>query len=553
MVKNVLESPAVEKLTIDIEQNMRSTKDIRRFIEPSQGTLQRAVSKQHHVIFGRRGSVKSSLLRKAASDLTIDRRPIAYIDLEVFKGHSYPDVLLSVLIKTFSEFEEWLTTAAINPATKTSFWNKYFDTHPSRAAFNREDAIILAQTLHIHIDLLTSQLHSADDIDTHRIIRNEHEVTGQTELGLQVGLNKINVSGKLSDSHKVNGSQELDEAYRRSKTDYLHTHILEFQGLFDRMNQLSDGDSYLFLDDLYHIRRVDQARLIDYFHRLAKGHNLWLKIGTIRHRTQWYINGDPPVGIKLGDDAEDIDLDLTLEKYTITKQFLIRILNKFIDDTQEVTRQDLLVDDAVDRLILASGGVARDFLGIFRRSVTVARERIMSHGTAQRGPRIAIEDVNGAAGDYDTSKRQELIRDATDDQTKLEGMFQKLVSYYVDDLNTNVFLIDQKAHGGWVDLIQELVDLRLLHKIRSHVTVKSGHPRQIFEAYMIDISQYTGARMKYGLDDIKFWRPDSDDSLRKSSLIYDPEEIKIKDKKIIKIPNANMSPTLWDETWPSES
>src|SRR6185503_6712985 len=111
----------------------------RRFIEPASGTLGRAVSRQHHLIFGRRGSGKSSLLRKAAADLTVDRRPIAYVNLEAFKGHSYPDVLLSVLIATFHEFKKWLNTAAINRSNKGSFWKRLFGTVPSRPSFNRQD------------------------------------------------------------------------------------------------------------------------------------------------------------------------------------------------------------------------------------------------------------------------------------------------------------------------------------------------------------------------------------------------------------------------------
>ena len=61
-------------------------------------------------------------LRKAGADLTVDRRPIALVNLETFKSHSYPDVLLSVLIATFREYAGWMRTAAINPATKSSFW-----------------------------------------------------------------------------------------------------------------------------------------------------------------------------------------------------------------------------------------------------------------------------------------------------------------------------------------------------------------------------------------------------------------------------------------------
>ena len=77
------------------------------------------------------------------------------------------------------------------------------------------------------------------------------------------------------------------------------------------------------LDDLYHIRKSDQPRVIDYFHRLGKSANLWIKIGTIRHRSSWYVNGDPPIGMKIGDDGDEIDLDLTLEKYQQAKRVLV--------------------------------------------------------------------------------------------------------------------------------------------------------------------------------------------------------------------------------------
>src|SRR6267154_2408514 len=111
----------------------------------------------------------------------------------------------------------------------------------------------------------------------------------------------------------------------------------------------STGDSYLFLDDLYHIRRSDQAKVIDYFHSVAKGNNLWLKIGTIRHRTQWYINGDPPIGLKLGDDADYIDLDLTLEKYSLAKEFLTKVLKNFVSECHGLSITQILNDNAIDR------------------------------------------------------------------------------------------------------------------------------------------------------------------------------------------------------------
>ena len=130
---SVLHSQEVDDILVLCEEVMRATPEgAHRFIEPAPGVLSRAKSKQHNIVFGRRGSGKSSLLRKMAADLTVDRRPIAFVDMETFKGHSYPDVLISVLIKSLKEFEQWLNSAATNPATKTSFWKKLFGTKPSR-------------------------------------------------------------------------------------------------------------------------------------------------------------------------------------------------------------------------------------------------------------------------------------------------------------------------------------------------------------------------------------------------------------------------------------
>ena len=85
---DVLNSDSMNALLISLEEATRPTEEgIKYFVEPASGTLQRASNRSHLIIFGRRGSGKSSLLRKAATDLTVSRRPIAQVDLEAFKGH----------------------------------------------------------------------------------------------------------------------------------------------------------------------------------------------------------------------------------------------------------------------------------------------------------------------------------------------------------------------------------------------------------------------------------------------------------------------------------
>lgn len=511
---SILNDPKVEKLLKIVEESTRSSHEgVKRFIEPAQGTLSRAVNKRHHIIFGRRGSGKSSLLRKAAADLTLDRRPIAYVDLEIFKGHSYPDVLISILISTLTEFEKWLRTAAISPATKTSFWQKLFGTKPTRAAYNRSAVEALATETHNRIQELQAQLYAPDGTATKTVLKKAEGKAEEIALKGQIHSPISSVGTNIGQSNRSEALQEVQQEYKHSKLEFLHQHILEYQRLFQRLQEVCGGDSYLFLDDLYHIRTADQPHVIDYFHRIAKGSGLWLKTGTIRHRSKWYIHGDPPIGVKLGDDADSIDLDLTLAKYSLTKEFLSKILHSFAQDCA-IQVSDILNEGAIDRLVLASGGVARDFLAIFRKAVMVARER----GNDSRGPKIGSEDINRAAGEHEESKREELKRDVVEDQAEIETQFSKIVNFCIDEAKANLFLINKAATGKEVGLIQQLVDLRLIHLASSRITV-SKKPGQIYEAYMLDVSQYAGSRARRNFEIVPFWKPGAA-NLRRVKLIY---------------------------------
>jgi hypothetical protein len=513
----LLSSEKITTLSIRIEESTRASEDtIPRFVEPASGTLARAKSRRHHIVFGRRGSGKTSLLKRAASDLTLNRRPIAYVDLESFKGHPYPDVLLSILIKTFSEFANWLETAAVHPQTKKSFW-KLFGSEPSRPPFNKEKAQELAEVLRRQVADLSNLLYAPDDVEITQKVRSGEENSKEKAVKAGFQAQVASASGQVSNKITNSQGQEIEAKYIDSKTNYLRRHIMDYQKIFKQMADLSGDDSYLFLDDLYHIPRSDQAKVVDYFHSIGKSNNLWLKIGTIRHRTDWYIHGNPPIGVKIGDDADEIDLDLSLEKYPLAKDFLNKILNRFFDEN-EVLPKDIMVEEAIDRLVLASGGVARDFLGIFRRSIDFAR----THDTKHRGHKIGIEDVNHAAGDYDSSKREELRRDTLDDNSLLEAEFRKVRDFCVKHAKANVFLIDKDEHKERYELIQELMDLRLIHKVSSRVTV-SKRPGRIFEAYMLDLSQYTGSRKMREMRIVEFWRQGRGDQLRLVSMVYDPD------------------------------
>jgi hypothetical protein len=520
---DILASAEVDRLVTMVEEATRATKDSpRRFIEPARGTLDRAKSRRHHIIFGRRGSGKTSLLRKAGADLTLRRVPVAFIDLEAFKGHTYPDVLISVLIETISAINAWLGSAGSNPASKVSFWKRYFGT-PERPPLNRAKVKAVQDALGKHVEELQALLHAEDGapVVSKEIAGSKvsSSIASDAKIAVPYIGNSVSIGASNQHGQASERSSEVTEQRKRDKSAFLHRRIIDFQKLFEQIVDLSGSDAYIFLDDLYHISRRDQAHVLDYFHRILKGRSVWLKVGTIRHRTEWYHHGDPPIGLKLGDDCDDIDLDITLEKHELAKRFLLQILDQLVQEAGLKGHADLLADGGTERLVLASGGVARDFLTIFRRAIDVARER----GKTYRGDRINAEDVNMAAGEHDPSKRDELKRDTIEERDRLEQALRVIQDFCLEN-KVNCFLVQRDSESAGQELLGELVDLRFVHVVESRTSVRD-QPGQLYTGYMLDVSQYTGERRRRELQMIEFWKRDEIDRIRRLKYVLDLETL----------------------------
>lgn len=501
-----------------IEEGARANpRKTSHFVEPADGTLRRATNKRHHIIFGRRGSGKSSLLHKSAEDLKKRLSPVAYVDLEPFKGHHYPDVLLSVLLAALYKFQRQLDED-LRPGLGSALRHIPF----TGANIRCKKILDLLGYIGKQAGELESQLYSVDGASLN--VQNSLTNSRSEDVGGSV---KVPLGGAESVEASIASSvgrveaKQISEEHVRSKQDWLHRKIIDFQRIFREMHVLTGLDAFLFLDDLYHIHRKDQASLIDYFHRIAKGQPLWLKIGTIKNRSTWYIHNPQPTGLKLGDDADEIDLDLTLEKFAVSRSFLERILETYILESKCPVLDEMMTEGGFDRLVLACGGVARDFLGLFRRAVEETRERVSRSPSHSRGVKIGAEDVNISAGSYGEIKKEEFKLDTLEDRQELERAFAKIRLFCIDKTECNIFLIDQDLQDLNSNFVQELVDLRLIHHVRSRVTIPD-RPGKIYRALLLDVSQYTGERARRELEILEFWKEQKKDSLRKASLIYNP-------------------------------
>ncbi|MBI4662773.1 MAG: ATP-binding protein [Verrucomicrobia bacterium] len=520
-MKPDLFEPAVDQLLTLLEEGARASKrSVRRFVEPMHGTLRRAQNKRHQIVFGRRGSGKSSLLYKTAHELAKKGYPVAYVDLEPFKGHQYPDILISVLLAALLKLEKWL---ASSPAEKgpRAWWTAGLTRKKTEKQAERERLLALLSSA---INDLKKQLHLADSSKLVNTIEQQAskraEKKSRAELGAAIPGLDDKLEAEIAREQTQSSKTATTEVSKRSKIDYLHRKILDYQEIFAVFSELTASDSYLFLDDLYHIVRADQPRLLDYFHRIAKGQHLWLKIGTIKHRSTWYVHSPQPMGLKTSDDADDINLDLTLEKFSIAQKFLSQILDAYIEEAGSSSRATFISDGGLERLVIASGGVPRDFLALLRKAIVEARERLTRDPAHPRGMKIGAEDVNMAAGEYGDSKKEEFQKDTLEDETQLKEAFEKIRRFCLQRNRSNIFLIEQDASTPEFDRVQELIDLRLVHHVKSRVTV-SDTPGKAYRALLLDFSQYTGARRQYDIDMIEFWKGDRQ-TLRKNSFIYDP-------------------------------
>jgi hypothetical protein len=120
--------------------------------------------------------------------------------------------------------------------------------------------------------------------------------------------------------------------------------------------------------------------------------------------------------------------------------------------------------------------------------------------------------VNIAAGEHDTSKRDELNRDTLDERETLERALFVIQQFCVGN-KANCFLVERDTESPEALSIGELVDLRFIHVVASRTTVRH-RAGKLYTAYMLDVSQYTGERRRKDLAMLQFWKRAELDKLR---------------------------------------
>jgi hypothetical protein len=427
--------------------------------------LNDAITRQNHVIFGRRGCGKTLLLN--AANKTVDTNiHTVYINCEDYKQHSFPNVLIEILDKVFAELEKHLHG-----------WRSWLGQRRRVRKVIRK----------LRLDLVTLK-ETADEME--RAIKEvssaemeDHSRVGLTVQTLQLGTEEVRAQ-KLA----------IEQEYKRhdSKIHKLDLLLPEFKQAISQFFEACKELKAIFieLDDFYHLARTMQPHVADYVHRLCKDVPLYFKIATLRHATTLYADrGNQPMGAQERHDFQPIDVDFTLADFKKTSAQLRQILYEFGHRARMENKKidDLFRGEGFDRLVLASGGVPRDFLSLLLEALApkVAGEE-----------RVGKDDVRLLSLAVFQRRIEELKADSEqqDQDFLMRGIYT--IRKFCTEKQCNVFLVPdkdvQKDENGIRDLLNRLLDYRIIHSVGTALTHKSQ--QGTFSAYMIDIGSYANLR-----------------------------------------------------------
>ncbi len=242
--------------------------------------------------------------------------------------------------------------------------------------------------------------------------------------------------------------------------------------------------------------------MLDYLHRLLRGTSLYLKLGTVRHRTTMHRSNGQSIGVEPGEDIEEINLDRTFDDVTSTQEFLELMLDEMAGKIGIESASDFISPEGLLHLTLASGGVPRDYLNTLVEAIPAAR--------SANQKRVSPTSVYKGAGRLSyRNKLSNLREEAGNDATAIERVFSDLATFCLQEQKTTGFLISQEEVGDYSaehEIIQQLMDFKLIHVVEPDTSAASNREGR-YEAYTLDFALFMEPRLR-NMRHMEFWKVD---------------------------------------------
>jgi|YNPNPStandDraft_1061719.scaffolds.fasta_scaffold36572_1 hypothetical protein len=438
------DSPQIDELlgflSAIMREERKTKKPLYKFVD--LGFVNRLASNRNHVIFGRRGSGKSVLLRELETRLESSRTHTVLIDVEQIAQKSYPNLIIEILLISLRD---------LLAHTRAGLLNKL---HLSRRNLARE--------IEAEIRRLESLYQKPDEVKQKVLEREQKE--SKTEFSEEISTIQSILRLAANLSNRKATEQAIEEEATWKKIGALFNSIGNYRALINKwLEEMGYDALYILVDDFYQIDLLHQPLIADYLKRLLRGIPCYLKVATVRNRSLLFVKDNlTEAGLQAAHDYTSLDLDFSLDDFSQARNFLSTILRNVCEGRLGPLNPDSLFEsdgvDALDILTEASGGNPRDFINLLHD--IIATKRMSRAKTPITHSDILISVVNY----YDREIKKDMERTYLNFHI-LNSFLKQVIAVCQENADIGFYVSnkDLKNYPAISSLIGQLADSRFIH------------------------------------------------------------------------------------------
>ena len=471
-----------------------------------------------HIVEARRGCGKTTFITKALSEENNVFQ--IYIDCQKYININPDDIVLKICNEILEKIENFLYTDSIRQCeisylacTKglIGYIKKKINRIDSKIITDynkyhglKESVLLLKKTVLDILDKPDEQvfniINSIDNTNTKTDLKSKHikkKFALETNIGVEKSVNELLAKVQAASNYKrvsEDLNEEKNQHIKINKVDSSYDKIMKkselidnlkicFTTLFENIENIYKKRVILFLDDFYQIKLDNQPRILQYFHGIykeSKKNAFCFKAVAIPDSIK--INLDGEIIFSKKDDFPTIVLNYDLSNIENLLNKLIKILIS-IDSNIKLSDSDirsLFTNGTLIYLVMASGGIPRDFMSLFSNTLIHARDK----GNIQ----INKYDLYGTISDLKKEKED-------DREVDLKGFTNKaideaivILENWAEKFKTNVILYPSDSFKRHEKLLKALMNLRYIHIIKEHVTPEGKNFETV--GILIDMTLY---------------------------------------------------------------
>jgi hypothetical protein len=439
-------------------------------------------SKDHQVLYGRRGTGKTHALSYVAERTQKEGHATVYLDLRTIgsTGGLYADSAVPLSQRATRLLADTLT--AIHDGLYGYFVEKAEELDLSRTGPLLDRLAEAINQVRV-VGAIESETKTTNGQESALSTKSEFSIS---EKGLKAGISDS--ADEKQRSHVEKRTTESGVAERR----------VHFGSLGQVLNEIATAmDGYrvwILLDEWSSIPLDLQPYLADLLRRAAfPVRNVTVKIAAIEQRSRFRIptgRGDY-IGVELG---ADIAADLNLDDFMVfdndaerSKQFFQELLFKHFKETDaidvssgpktsdELIRQGFTQRNVFEEFVRATEGVPRDAINI----ISLAAQKSLDNP-------ISMKDITVAARNWYHRDKAAAVRSNGEANELLNWIIDRVI----EERRARAFLLRSDMND---ELIDSLFDARVLHVMKRNISARDT-PGIRYDVYKLDYGCYVDLR-----------------------------------------------------------